>query len=75
MYCIEAFESCTEDDIVEILEANFFETLDESEGKLDDVREIKIENLNREQAIENGKRKIVNFSVTVKENDVVQDIF
>ena len=50
---IEAFDLCTEEDIVEVLEANFFGTLDESDGVMDDVREILIENLHREKTIEN----------------------
>ena len=73
---IESHDSSTEDDVIEVLEANFYGTLDDKcVEKNDPSRNIIIQNLNVENHLENEHRKIVNYKVIAKDNDTVQEIF
>ena len=49
-------------------------TLDEILENDDALRDIFIEKLDEEQLIENGTRKLHNFKVTVKENEIIINI-
>jgi hypothetical protein len=73
---IEAHNACTESDVVEALEAKFYGTLDdENVEKNDPIRYIIVQHSNVESHLENEPRKILNYKVSVKENEIVGNIF
>ena len=63
------------EDIIEAVETNFVGTLDEIGENDDALRNIFIEKLDEEQYIENGTRKLQNFKVTVKESEIITNMF
>ena len=68
-----AFENVTE--VIEALDANFHVTLkDQIEGDTKELNHLVIQNLNKESACENEKRKIMNFKIAVKENVLATSI-
>ena len=73
---IEAHDTVTEDDIVEALEANFYGTLEDDEVEKNNIslRYLSIQNLNLERHLENEPRKILNYKISIKENDTARKI-
>ena len=72
---IETHDDCTEDEVIEALEANFHGTLsDLKEGDNRELNHVEIQNLNMESECEKEKRKMVNFEIAVKENVLATSI-
>ena len=72
---IETHDDCTEDEVIEALEANFHGTLsDQKEGDNKELYHLVIQNLNMESECEKDKRKLVNFKIAVKENVLATSI-
>jgi hypothetical protein len=72
---IEAHDDCTQEEVIEALDANFHDTLkDKIGGDNKELNHLVIQNLNEESACENEKRKIMNFQIEVKENVLATSI-
>ena len=71
---IEAHDTCTEDEIIEAIEANFYETLGEDKVENEDLKYLLIQNLNEERCLENENRKIMKYKITVRENPSCREI-
>ena len=73
---IESFASATEKDVVEVLETNFYGTLDDKNvEKTDKLRNIVIEKLEKEEELVDEGRKIEHYKVDVKDDVKVHEIF
>lgn len=67
---IETHETCTQEEVIEALEANFFETIsDKKEGGNEYIHHLFIENLDVESLLETKSRKFMNFKIAVKDDD------
>jgi hypothetical protein len=72
---IETHDNCTEEEVIEALEANFHGTLsDQKEGNNEELNHLVIQNLELESPCQNEKRKIVKFKIAVKENVTATNI-
>jgi hypothetical protein len=71
---IEAHDACTEDEIVEALEANFYGTLDDEKEENNELRYLIIQICTGERLLENENRKVMNYKIAVKENNTVRKI-
>ena len=72
---IETHDDCTEDEVIEALEANFHGTLsDQKEGDNKELNHLVIQNLNMESECDKEKRKMVKFKIAVKENILATSI-
>ena len=70
---IEAHDDCTEEEVLEALDANFHDTLkDKIKGDNKELNHLVIQNLNEESACEN--EKLMNFKIEVKENVLATSI-
>ena len=63
---IETHDDCTHNEIVEVMEANFFWTIDDKKIEDSDyLKSLIIQNLEKESLLENEKRKVVNYRIAV----------